>query len=181
MRVGLLMLCFGLTACSRSEPDVDARNASVQEVGDKVREASREPGFIKAGKWLSQVTLEEVEAPGMPPQVREQMKGMLAGQQSYESCLTPEQAKRPNEDFFAGQDNQCRYEHFKMGDGKIDARMRCSQSGMSQVMELAGTYTTDAYQLRMSTKTEAAGAASGMSMRMRVDSKRVGECDSKQA
>ena len=180
MRTAFIVLACGLSACSHSEPDVEARNASVAEVAEQVRDATGEDGFVRPGKWLSEVTLEDVSAPGMPAQVREQMQGMMARQSSYESCLTPEDVKRPKEDFFAGKDNQCRYEHFTMGGGKIDARMKCSQDGMSQVMEMAGTYSPDAYQMRMTTKAEGMPApASGMSMRMRVDAKRVGECEAK--
>jgi hypothetical protein len=178
----LLVALGGLCACSRSEPDVDARNASVAEVAEQVRGATDEPGFIRPGKWLSSVIMEDVSAPGMPAQVREEMQGMLAGHQAYESCLTPEQAKRPKEDFFAGKDNSCRYEHFTMGGGKIDARMRCSREGMTQLMELHGAYSPDTYQMRMETKAEGGPRqVAGMTMRMRVDAKRVGECEAKQS
>lgn len=182
MRVALLVLVVGLSACGRSEPDVDARNASVAEVAEQVRGASKEAGFIRPGKWLSRITLEDVSAPGVPEQVRDQMKGMMAGQKAYESCLTPEQAKRPNEDFFTGAESNCRYDHFRMGDGKIDAKMQCKQGGVTQVMELDGSYSPDSYQMRMTTNTAgAAGAVAGMSMKMRVDSKRVGECGAAQS
>ena len=180
MRVAFVLLIGALCACSRSDPDVNARNASVAEVAEQVRDATSEPGFIKPGKWLSSVAMEELSAPGMPPQVREQMQGMLAQHKAYESCLTPEEAQRPKEDFFAGKDNSCRYEHFTMGGGKIDATMRCSQGGMSQVMNLGGSYSPESYRMTIETKTEGGPAAtSGMSMRMRVDAKRVGECEAK--
>lgn len=182
MRGALLLVVVALAACGKSDPDVDARNASVAEVAEQVRDATKDGNFIRAGKWLSQVTLVDVSAPGMPPEAREQMKGMLAKQNSYESCLTPEEAKRPKEDFFARGDNQCRYEHFTMGGGKIDAKMRCSHQGVSQVMEMTGRYSPDAYQMNMSTRTEGTtGPASDMTMKMRVDAKRVGECNAKQA
>lgn len=182
MRIAILLAAVALTACGRSEPEVDARNATVGEVAEQVREATRDSNFIRPGKWLSQVTFQEIDAPGMPPAVREQMRGMMAKNDSYESCLTPEEVKRPNEDFFAGKDNQCRYEHFTMGDGKIDAKMHCDHGGMSQVMELAGTYSPDSYQMTMATKSEGgSGPASNMTMKMRVDAKRVGECNAKQA
>ena len=183
MKPVLLLLAVGaLCACSRSEPDVSARNASVAEVAEQVRDATSEPGFIRPGKWLSSVTMEDVSAPGMSEQVREQMQGMLAQHQAYESCLTPEEAKRPKEDFFVSKDGSCRYEHFTMGGGKIDARMNCSQEGMKQVMNLNGSYSPDTYKMTMETKMEGGPAAmSGMSMRMRVDAKRVGECEAKQS
>jgi hypothetical protein len=176
----LVASLFPLAACN-SEPDVDARNASVQDVAEQVRDATDEPGFIRPGKWLSEVTLEDVSAPGMPDQVREQMKGMVANRTSYESCLMPEDVKRPKEDFFAGS-KECRYDHFTMGGGKIDAKMRCTTEGVTQLMELAGNYSPETYQMRMSTKAEGSGGpAWQMNMRMRVDAKRVGECDRKQA
>ena len=52
--------------------------------------------------------------------------------------------KRPKEDFFAGKNNECRYDHFTMGGGKIDAAMHCGgKHGESQVMQMAGTYSPD--------------------------------------
>ena len=173
----LLASAVLLSACE-SEPDVDARNASVEEVADQVRQASGSDQFIRPGKWVSTVTFEEMTAPGMPAGAAEQMKSMMGAGQSYESCLTEEQVARPSEDFFAGSNSQCRYDHFTMGAGKIDARMRCGEGGISQVMEMDGTYSPDGYQMRMATSFEGAPEpASGMTMRMRVDAKRVGECD----
>ena len=183
MRLPIVMaLSAALAACS-NEPEVDARNASVAEVAEQVREATDGEQFVRPGMWQSKVTIEQLEMPGMPPEMAERMKAMMAQHQerTSESCLTEEQAKRPNEDFFAGKDNNCRYEHFTMGGGKIDAKMRCSaDGGASQVMEMAGTYSPDTYQMRMATRTEGAGTP-GMTMKLKVDSKRIGVCDPKTA
>ena len=182
MRVALLVLCAVTAACGGPEPDVNARNASVAEVAEKVRDATKEPGFIRPGKWVSELSFEEMSAPNMPAEVREQMQGMLAARRTFDSCLTAEQAKRPQEDFFAGGNNNCRYEHFRMGGGKIDAKMRCQQDGMTQLMELDGQYSPDKYQMRMSTRTQGqAGSAGDIVMRMRVDARRVGECEARQS
>ncbi|WP_310468625.1 DUF3617 domain-containing protein [Sphingomonas sp.] len=178
----LLACAIPLAACD-SDPEVSATNASVEEVADKVADAGAGTNFIRAGKWSSTVTMEEVTAPGMPPEMAERMKNATgAGQgKTYESCLTEEEAKRPKEDFFAGS-NQCRYDHFTMGNGKIDAKMRCAQGGMNQVMEMAGTYSPERYQMRMATKMDGAGGpVEGMTMKMRVDAKRIGACDAKKA
>ncbi len=104
------------------------------------------------------------------------MRNMQERAQVHESCLTAEQAKRPKEDFFAGSNKNCRYDHFNMGGGKIDAVMQCTGEGMTQTMAMQGTYGPDAYQMRMSMKADS-GPAGGMTMKMRVDAKRVGECD----
>ena len=60
--------------------------------------------------------------------------------QVHEVCLTQAQAKSPKEDFFTGADQNCRYEHFKWGDGKIDLKLNCKHPNATQTMELTGSY-----------------------------------------
>ena len=119
----------------------------------------------------------------MPADTAKQMQEMFAArQQGFESCLTAEQAKRPSEDFFSGKSDNCRYDHFKMGDGKINAKMRCQAGGATQVMEMAGNYSRDNYSMTMSMDQQGGPqAAAGLRMRMRVDARRVGECTGKEA
>lgn len=175
---------LGLLAagCNR-EPEVSATNASVAEVAEKVRKAGAGESFVRPGLWESKVTIEQLEVPGMPPEMAGRMKSMMAEKQMNASrnCLTAEDVKRPKEDFFAGQNKSCRYDRFNMGGGKMDAVMRCGDKGASQVMEMSGTYSPDSYQMRMSNRVEAAakGAEGEMAMKMRVDARRVGECTGK--
>lgn len=182
-RSSLPIAVAALLAACGSEPDVEVTNASVGEVAREVADASRGGGsMIRPGKWQSTMRVESFDAPGMPDSVKSAMRSMNERSQVYESCLTAEQAQRPSEDFFAGKDNRCRYDHFTMGGGKIDAKMRCSQGGMNQVMELAGNYSPTSYSMRMTSSTEGGeGPAASVRMQMRVDAKRVGECDGKRA
>jgi hypothetical protein len=178
--LALLVCASALAACDR-EPKVDARNASAEDVAEQVADAGGSDIFVRPGKWESRVQVEEFELPGAPPQAKEAMRGMHDKAMVSESCLTPEEAKRPKEDFFAGKNKNCRYDHFTMGNGKIDAVMKCTGEGMAQTMAMQGSYSPDAYQMRMSMKADAGvGPPGGMTMTMRVDAKRVGECDAKQ-
>jgi len=170
---------FALTACS-NEPAVDARNASTEEVADKVAAAGGSDRFVRPGKWQSRVQIEQFELPGAPAGVSNAMRGMMERSAVSESCLTPEEAKRPKEDFFAGKDKDCRYDRFNMAGGKIDAVMQCTSDGKTHNMTMQGTYNPDAYQMRMTMKADGGAAAEGgLNMTMRVDAKRVGECDGK--
>ena len=180
-------LALLLTACD-SSPTVDVKDANMSEVGKAVARSgiARDDSFqVNPGKWESKVTVEAIEIPGMPPGLQEQMKKSFAEHQAtgFTSCLTPEQAKKPKEDFFAGKDNNCRYDHFKMGDGKIDAKMRCDGGGgATQVMEMAGSYSPEAYTMTVTTIREGGAEAGGEAkMKMRMDAKRVGACDPKAA
>jgi hypothetical protein len=167
-----------LSACGK-EPEVNVRNASVEEVADQVAEASREGLMMRPGQWTSKATIEEVTIPGMPPEVAARMKKMVVENQpeAFESCLTAEQARKPKEDFFAGAADGCRYDHFKMGGGKIDAKMQCGRKGATQTMEMAGTYSPDSYSMTMRMgQADIEGPAEAVKMRMRVDARRTGEC-----
>lgn len=178
----MLIACAVPLAACDTEPDVNARNASVEDVAEQVADAGGSDSFVRPGKWQSKVQIEKFELPGAPPEVASGMRNMHQSAQVHEQCLTAEEVKRPKEDFFAGANKNCRYDHFTMGGGKIDAVMKCSAEGMAQTMAMQGTYGPDAYQMRMSMKANAGtGPAGGMTMTMKVDAKRVGECDGKAA
>jgi hypothetical protein len=171
--------CALLVAGCNKGREVKAKDASVAEVAQKVHEAGADQMTIRPGLWQSKVTIDEFDMPGMPAEMRDRMKTMMGQQQEHrsQSCLTPEDVKRPKEDFFAGKSKECRYDHFTMGRGKIDAMMHCGKGDEAQVMQMAGTYSPESYQLQMAMKMSAAeGEANGMSMKMRVEAQRVGEC-----
>jgi hypothetical protein len=182
MRANIILIAAALplAACDR-QPEVHAENASVGEVEKQVREASAAGSFIRPGKWLSKTSVEEISIPGMPADMADQMKQTIAQRQGqeFESCLTEADVKRPKEDFFTGKDNQCRYDHFTMAGGKIDAKLRCGDGGASQVMTMAGSYSPESYEMRMTMKAEAEGTQGAMAMQMRTEARRFGECTAK--
>lgn len=174
----LLAAALPLAGCN-SDPQVTAQNASAEEVARKVEASGASTNVFNPGLWQSTVTLEEMSIPGLPPEAAAQMSGVQGQAQVSEQCLTAEQAKRPKEDFFGGRDN-CRYERFTMGNGKIEAVMNCSEGRTSQKMTMAGTYDSDSYQVQMAMRAEGGGETDAMGLKMRIDAKRTGECAGKQ-
>ena len=175
----LIACALPLAACNKS-PQVHEENASVAEVQKEIAKAGGTESFVRPGLWESKVTLEEMSVPGMPKEVAERMALAKGEVETNKSCLTPEEAKRPKEDFFAGDNKSCRYDHFTMAGGKIDAVMNCSAEGASQTMTLQGAYTPDTYNMQMSMKSQGARPEASMSMKMRVEANRVGECTGKE-
>jgi hypothetical protein len=182
MRKWLLLAAAAavVAGCGR-QPKIDETNASVAEVADKVREAGADRSFVRPGLWQSKVTIEQLDMPGMPPDMAQRMKATMAARQgqAFEACLTADDVAKPKEDFFAGGNNQCRYEHFTMGGGKIDAIMHCGKDQGSQTMKMAGTYSPDSYALQMANTFQSSSDQPAMQMQMRVDARRVGECPAK--
>ena len=174
-------VCLALAACSKG-PTVSATNASGEEVAAQVKASGMDSQFVSPGHWQMTMTVAEMTIPGLPPQMAEKMKSHMGQSKVHESCLTPEQVKRPREDFFAGGDKGCRYDHFTMGGGKIDALMKCSGDTGARTMTMTGTYSPDAYHMAIaSTGAGAPGnPMAGMSMKMEMDAKRTGECTGKE-
>ena len=180
----LAMVAAGMTGCD-SKKTVTAENASTTEVAQKVKASGiAEGGFISPGRWQMTMTIKDMKVPGMPPEMAKRMQGSLDQPRSFEHCVTEAEAKKPKEDFFAGeQAKSCRYETFTLGGGKIDAVMRCeSGGGGKQVMRLNGTYSADAYRMTIASAVEGGGPdARGMTLNATVDAKRLGVCTGKEA
>lgn len=174
--VFLIAAVAAVAACNKS-PEVHETNASIAQVQNAVRESGASEQFINPGKWQSKVTIESINVPGMPSEIAQRMKQTIAQVRGFESCLTKEDVKQPKEDFFTGKNDQCRYDHFTMSGGKIDAVMRCEEGNGTQVMRMAGTYSPDSYQMRMAMEHEGGKAdEAALAMKMRVEAHRVGQC-----
>ena len=171
-----LLASLGLLAACDSSPEIKVDNARPSEVAAKVRAAGGVAEFVRPGMWLSTVTIEEMSIPGMPPEFAAKMKEQMVKASNHESCLTPEQAKKPKADFFAGVDKSCRYDHFEMDGGKIDAAMTCTHDKLVQKMTMAGSYSPERYDMSMTTRMEGGGAQSGTTMKMKVAARRTGAC-----
>lgn len=171
-----LAVLVALTGCKKG---VEAKNESAASVAEKVAK-SGELAF-QPGHWESTMKLEKMDVSGMnlPPQAKAQMEQQIGTEKTFDSCLTPEEAKKPSSDFFKVAEG-CTYKTFSMSGGKINAEMACAgQQGASRTMKLSGTYDSTTYAMHV----EGSGSMPGgmtMSMAMTMNSKRTGECTGKE-
>lgn len=173
------VLC--LAACNKG-PQVDLHNASGNQVAEAVKQSGVMNGdtMIQPGLWQSKTVIKEMNIPGIPAQYAEQMKAKFAETSNVTNshCVKPEDVKKPREDFFGG-DKDCKYDHFTMGGGKMDVAMVCHREESTQDMKMSGSYTPTTYSLDMAMNASG-GGQNGMTMKMHVDSRRVGECTGKE-
>ncbi len=176
--VVLIACALPLAACNKG-PDINVKNASVGDVAEKVRQAAGDTNFVSPGRWESKVTLIDVDMPGVPPQYAQQMKQTVGKVQGgmITTCLTEADIKKPKTDFFAGRSKNCRYDHFTMSGGKIDAQMTCAAGdGGSMSMAMNGTYSSEQYEATMAMTSSGTGPMRGMKMKSYTESHRVGQC-----
>ena len=167
-----------LAACGKSDEGVSAKNASVDEVQEKVAAAAKSGEFMAPGQWKGSMKVTNLVFPEeekMPAAMRDQMKAQMAKGHSFENCLTPEEARDPRKNLADNQGGQCTYDHFEMANGVIDAKMTCNAGGAKRVMTMNGTYSRDSYDMKMSARGDGSGPAA-MSMDMEMSARRVGEC-----
>ena len=75
-------------------------------------------------------------------------KTMVGRKNSFASCVTEAEAKKPAAGLFAGGDSgNCTYDKFTMSGGKLNALMSCKQPGGKGAMTMAmdGDYGDESY------------------------------------
>ncbi len=169
----LVLGALALAGCNSKDDTIVAEDASVAEVAEQVAKVAVAP---KPGRWEASMKFSNFEMTGVPPQVQEMMKQQQGTEQKWLYCLTPEDIEANNGEFFKPEGNEgCKYNTFKMGGGKIEADMTCTQAGPAQNMKMSGTYSSEAYDMQM--VIEGGTQGSKVSMTSAVSGKRVGECD----
>lgn len=176
-RLILIAGIAALAACNKG-PEVDVKNASVGEVAQKVRESGA-GATISPGRWESKVTVVDIQMPaGVPPQFAAQLKQRMAeaGNHTVATCISAADLKKATPSFLAANTKNCRFDHYTMSGGKIDAKMTCTApQGGSMTMTTTGTYSSDSYETT-GTMTVSAGGMGDRTTKTRTQSHRVGEC-----
>lgn len=185
MRQTMLASVISMTllfAC-HSGPTVTATNATGAQVAAQIKAANLDTSFVLPGRWEGTMMISNLNIPDMRPQMAERMKTSIGKPKTFVSCLTPDQVKAPKEGFFGGEQKSCRFAHYTMGNGKIDAEMTCHQGGAVRTMKMSGTYGSDTYAMTMESSGNGGakeGPMSEMSMKMNLTGKRTGECTGKE-
>lgn len=177
MRIRLI--AFGLSAalplvaCSKPA-SVDVKEKSPEAVASSVKAAGMK---FTPGRWETTVEMTKFDiGKELPPQAKDMMKAMMGKTRNLATCLTQEKADKPDPEFFGKPGDGCTYDHFTMGDGKIDSKMICKGSdGGSMTMTMAGHYTADSYDMKVSSSGEQGGMP--VSMDLAMTSKRTGACN----
>jgi hypothetical protein len=169
-----------LAACNQ-QPEVSATNATPAEVEEKVAAATAggDGVMVQPGRWEGTATMREVDIPGLPAEAREQMKAQMSRATKFVSCVTEEDVKQQKA-FFTGEqdDKNCKYDHFTLSGGKIDAAMHCDNGQAGKMrMTMNGSYGPDSYRMDMDSRAEGGESPMGaMTVKMSVEAKRVGVC-----
>jgi hypothetical protein len=130
---------------------------------------------LQPGEWEMKMEVVNVSAEGLPAGMADGMKKSASS--TTKTCMTPEEAKGPKGDIFAGdKSGRCKSEGFKWEGGRIRGKTTCpGQGGTGEtVMTMDGQYSPQSIDMTMKSETDLMGKP--MKMEMRVSGKRIGEC-----
>jgi hypothetical protein len=162
-----------LAACNKG-PTVTADNASSKEVAQKVA-AADVGAMIKPGRWEGTMRIKEMKMPGLPPAAQAKLAA-ARGDQKIISCVKPEDVKADKAAMFGNIGENCKYDHFAMGNGQISGTATCNSNGIKNTTTMSGTYSSDNYQMAIRSESAGKGPMQNVTMEMSMDAKRVGEC-----
>lgn len=175
----LLAACGGGESTERSAAatgEVNLKNASMEEV-QKQAQAAGAPARLQPGEWETKVEVSDVSMPGVPAAVAAQIGRTMksAAATTVRNCVTPEEAERPQGKLFGGTGDECRYQDFTMGNGRVKGTLLCQDPrGGSMTMTTDGTFTATSFTIQNDMEME--GGPQAMTMKARVVGKRLGEC-----
>ena len=178
MRHVIIIAAVMLPGCNKGT--VDEKNASVEQVAKAIAGASSETRFTP-GRWETSVSVTGIDAPNLPPQAMAGAKSAMGKAHLVSTCLSPEDAAHPEKNFFSRDVKNCRYDHFTMGGGKIDAALSCGgpaaglASAPQSSVKMAGTYDPTHYNMTMATRAEQ-GPGGAMTINMAMTSHLAGAC-----
>jgi len=169
---------LALAGCNKNS--VEATNEKPSAVASKVAEAAGSGSVqFTPGRWETEVKVVKMDMDGVPPEAKRMMEQMMGKGRTVSSCLTKEEAEKPNGKFFGQADKNCTYDHFTMGNGSIDSKLTCKTPQGSQVMTMNGSFTGTTYNTTMHMQGQGP-MGKVMNMTMELAARRVGDCTGKE-
>jgi hypothetical protein len=171
MKTRLMMTAAALALAACGSSDRSGGNGTEAAAGG----GSGSAVSLQPGEWEMKMEVVNVTAEGLPPGMADGLK--KSASRTDRTCMTPEEAKAPKGDLFAGnKDGGCRSEGFKWEGGRIEGKTICpGQGGTGETtMTMAGSYSAESMDMTMKSQTDLMGKP--MTMEMRMSGKRVGEC-----
>ncbi|MEM8697237.1 MAG: DUF3617 domain-containing protein [Pseudomonadota bacterium] len=134
---------------------------------------------LQAGEWTMTTEMTEIEVPGMPEEMVEQMRAQMGEQsESTTRCITEEEAADPGANLFAPEDasQDCDFGESTVEGGVINIQGSCeAPNGQGNAtMAIEGTYTPTTMEAELSVNVE--GGPMEMRMSGNMTAERTGEC-----
>lgn len=165
---------LALTACGdqKTGSTTLTSNSATGEVVSSETGAGAETPKLQPGKWEIRTQVSDLKMANMPA-------GMPANPpaQTNTICITPEQAAKGPEEMLKQSGADCTVASNSFAGGRMESDVSCKLPGDTQMTgKTTGTFTPTSFttdqQMEMTGRT-------AMSQKVRIEGKRIGECETK--
>lgn len=175
-KAGVLAACCALfvTACGESNPDAAQPS---QDDAKQGAEPFAQDFRLEPGKYRTTVSIDSLDMPGLPPQVAQQTRAMMADAASAESCVTSRDAARGIEVIKRQvARGDCEFQKFETHGDTVEAAFQCrTGDGMTMVATSRGTYSSTGSKVSL-TGDLAGPNGKAMHIEQTVTTERIGDC-----
>lgn len=175
MRQVFLVTAAAISLAACNQGSVSLTNATSEEAAEAMKDQGV-TGF-SPGEWETKVEVLEAEMPGMPKAAADKLAKSNEEMRTHRYCMTPEEASNPGGGFLTGDSkSKCNIEKLDMNGGKIEQTVSCGDANGKPTMRMttSGTYTATSMD-----GTAEMDMAGFMKMKVKLQSRRVGECTPK--
>lgn len=164
-----------LAACGGSDESAPEGELTAADVAAEAATAVKP----QPGQYTSTVELLEFDVPGLTADMKAQMKTMAEGglAEGNSFCMTQADAD-PKKMLENIAESECTFSQFDVNGGTVKADMVCKgegEGGAQARVQMDGNMTADSSVMTM-TMAQSMGNMGEVNMKMRVTSKRTGEC-----
>lgn len=172
-----LVAAILLGACGGGDADTNADGALTTEEVAVEAQGMVQP---RPGQYRTTLELLEFDAPGVPDDAKAKMQEAFASGLSEGNtfCMTEAQAAQngPRQMVENLAEAKCDMKAFNVSGNSVVAEMQCpGQGGKSNTIKMEGDMTADSSVMTMDMTQDMPGTGA-LTMKMRVNSERIGEC-----
>ncbi len=145
-------------------------NAAVDAAGSDLKP--------QPGKYKATMTFMDANIPGAPPEMKAMMGKSMSN--TFEICLTPEEAERGFEGAMTEGRDGCKIKSFTINGNDLNMAMTCDDAASGQMdVAMTGKVTPTKSDMVM-TMNGTMSEFGPMEMKMSFVQERIGECDGKE-
>ncbi len=132
---------------------------------------------MRPGQWENTVEFTDFDIPGAPGNMKDMLRQQMGGKITTTTCMTEEEAKKPDPDFFSGEDeDSCTYDEFDRSGNKMTLRMTCEGGGGGTTkVAMDGEFGAEKFTLSMDNSVTG-GQMGKVRIKGTVTGRRLGDC-----
>lgn len=172
----MAVTCVSMAACT--DNSADSNGDGIVNADERTHEMLSD-AFIESepGLWETKTNFTEIDMPAISERKKAKMLEKISEGFSSTSCLSPEDAKQPDADFFGGEGSEnCMYERFDMSGQLAEIAVICTIENIGDVkINLNGKMEPTVHAFDTELKISMPGLGD-IGMNGTVERKHVGEC-----